>query len=519
MNFFALLTSGIVGLAVSWLTITGILLRSGVPNLARRGQDLHHGSAPAVSRLGGIALAAGFSASAFAMVFLFPGLLVLDRSHLVIILACLAMFGLGLWDDLRPLGARRKLAFQILVAILVHAGGLRIDQFQVPLIGTVFHFGVWGSILVTVGWLVALTNLVNLIDGVDGLAGGISLMLMCLLSYVCFNGAGTQFLCVGMAGALIGFLRFNFPPARIYMGDGGAYMLGFLVGVTTISSSQKGTIVASLAAPLFVLALPIIDTSVAILRRGLRGLPIFRPDRRHIHHRLLAQGWSRRRTVITIYCFCLLFLGLGFAAFWSRGQWLPALSGLGVLIVLLAAGKLSFSREWFFVGRVIGNSLRMRSDIQYALAQIRWLEMEARRSQSVELLWKDFLFIASKLGFVGAQLRLSDGVRDWDQSGGCRSVRTHSATLENGTLGVLDLRARVAANENEAEMCPSCGATCDCQTVLDPETFDIVSEVLIEGWLKAARGWMRYQNEERLTEIASLRFDMSRLPSVSFRRL
>src|SRR5204862_6919984 len=154
-----------------------------------------------------------------------------------------------------------------------------------------------------------MTNLISLVDGVDGLAGGICLMLMALLSYVGHVNGSFVLLTAGMAGALLGFLRFNFPPARIYMGDGGAYFLGFQIGVFSIASSQKGAIFGALAAPLFVLALPILDVALAILRRGFRGLPIFRPDRSHIHHRLIGMGLSRRKVVVSIYALTLVSWG------------------------------------------------------------------------------------------------------------------------------------------------------------------------------------------------------------------
>src|SRR5258707_2855404 len=150
-----------------------------------------------------------------------------------------------------------------------------------------------------------------------------------------------------MAGALLGFLCFNFPPARVYMGDGGAYLLGFQIGLFSIASSHKGTIAAALIAPLFVLALPLLDMVLAILRRGLVGLPLFRPDRRHIHHRLPEMGLSRTRVVLSLYAVTLIFLAMGFAAFWSGGQLVPLLLGMAVLILFLCAGRLSFSRRWF----------------------------------------------------------------------------------------------------------------------------------------------------------------------------
>ncbi len=234
-----------------------------------------------------------------------------------------------------------------------------------------------------------------------------------------------SFLGAGMAGALLGFLWFNFPPARIYMGDGGAYFLGFLMGCMTIVSSQKGTIFAALIAPLFVLALPILDTSLAIVRRGVQGLPLFRPDRSHIHHRLMETGFSRRKVVVWIYAFTALFLALGFVAFWWHGQHLAELFGAGMVIILLAAGQLNFSREWFAVGRTLGNSLTLRSEIQYALAQTRWLILEGTRCNHLESLCEDTVFIARKLGFAQVHVRLEDGGKTWqlltvDENHDCR---------------------------------------------------------------------------------------------------
>src|SRR5437867_2793106 len=175
-----------------------------------------------------------------------------------------------------------------MIATATYSWGVQIELFKNPFTGTEYALG-FGGYLATVVWLVAMTNLINLIDGIDGLAGGIGFMLMCLLAYVGW-GVDLRFSTVaagGMAGALLGFLYYNFPPAKIYMGDGGAYFLGFLIGVLAIVNSNKGTVVAALIAPLFALALPIADVLLAIFRRWLSGLPIFRPDRKHIHHQLI----------------------------------------------------------------------------------------------------------------------------------------------------------------------------------------------------------------------------------------
>jgi UDP-GlcNAc:undecaprenyl-phosphate GlcNAc-1-phosphate transferase len=156
----------------------------------------------------------------------------------------------------------------------------------------------------------------------------------------------------GMVGAIIAFLRYNFPPAKIYMGDGGAYFLGFLVAELSMVNSHKGTVIASLLAPLFVLALPILDVALAIARRGLKGLPIFRPDRRHIHHQLLGLGYSTRKTVLALYFVTLVLLLFGVVVFWSNGRWAPILLGVAGTACIVSARSFSFSREWFAVGRV-----------------------------------------------------------------------------------------------------------------------------------------------------------------------
>jgi len=421
--------------------------------------------------------------------------------------ASLAMFGLGLWDDLFVLGARRKLIGQLAIASAAYWIGIEINKFQIPFTGHIVDLGFW-SWPVTVFWLVALTNLINLIDGVDGLAGGICLMLMILLVYVGGGTGDLSFIAAGMAGALLGFLWFNFPPARIYMGDGGAYFLGFLIGCKTIAGSQKGTVFAALTAPLFVLALPILDTALAILRRGLRGLPLFRADRSHIHHHLLDAGLSRRHVVLVTYAFTAIFLGLGFVAFWSHGQHLAILLGFGILVTLLAAGQMNFSREWFAVGRILGNSLNMRSEIQYALAQTRWLVMEGARCQSIAVLCDDTVFIARKLGFDTVRIQLEDDERTWQITPGsgdnCRLFRHNMPSHPERfiELGVVRSEARGDANSGDTAKIlrttvltksgasrQMSGSGTPAIVEHDEREFSILSELLAEAWAKAVAVW------------------------------
>ena len=485
MEWIELLTGAVVGLITSLCLIPLILQASRRYRLARR-SEAHHTDQIPVSRLGGIALAGSFIA--VILIFSFVPLpdfaLTLDRW--LMIGASLAMFGLGLWDDLFALGARRKLVGQILIASIAYFCGIGIANFRIPFTDHIIDLGLWAW-PITVFWLVAMTNLINLIDGVDGLAGGICLMLMILLVYVSWQGGFVAIIAAGMVGALLGFLRFNFPPARIYMGDGGAYFLGFLIGCLTIVTSQKGTIFAALVAPLFVLALPIIDTALAILRRGVRGLPLFRPDRKHIHHRLLASGYSRRNVVLGLYGFTAFFLVLGVFVFYSHGQYFALLLGIGTLSIILAAGKFNFSREWFSIGRVLGNSMESRANIHYAMSLSRWLALEGIRATTVEQIALDVVFIARKLGFNSVRMRLEDEEKVWQLNGGGReNSRCYQHKLPGHKYCFVELciaRANLKASPDELNF---------SEAALN--TFSIQAELVAEGWAKAMGDWKkRYQ--------------------------
>lgn len=456
---------------VTWLAIPVILRR--LAFLKQNGvSQPHHTQKRERARLGGLAMVISFLIISVAISFWFPGDAAQAQTRWAVVCSVAAMFLLGFWDDLKPLGARKKLIGQILIALAAWCAGIHIEAFKNPLTGSICQLGPIGGCALTVFWLIALPNLINLIDGMDGLAGGIALMLMGLLCYAGWGGsAAFPALCAaGMVGALIGFLRYNFPPARIYMGDGGAYFIGFLMAELSIINSHKGTIAAGLLAPLFVLALPIADVSLAILRRGVRGIPIFRPDQRHIHHKLLGIGYTPRRAVLTLYFLSLIFLVLGLVMFLSQGRWAPALFGVACLVFILSARCFSFSREWFAVGRVLGNSIEMRETIQYALTMSHWLEMEAARCGSMENLWLDFEFLAMKLNFAHVKLVLPDGIREWRKKGDGQfppaQMRHFSRELGGNGCMVLELEMEAAE-----------------------DLFSNLCDITCEAWLKAATRW------------------------------
>ena len=472
----------LVGFGVCWGLIPLIRRTAAARSTEPDSHSFHHTHKGHVPRFGGIALASAFmGVTLMASFFATSGKL---QTDVIVAVSCLAMFALGLRDDVRPLGAKIKLLAQFGIATGAYFCGLQIEVLNNPLTGKAMELGVW-SLPVTVFWIVALTNLINLIDGMDGLAGGICLMLMCLLAYAGLgqtDGSGYSFatlLSVGMAAALIGFLCFNFPPAKIYMGDGGAYFLGCLIAVLTISTSHKGTVAAGLIAPLFALALPIADVVLAIVRRGLSGLPIFRPDRKHIHHRLLQSGLSRRRAVLTLYAISMLCVLMAFAVFWTQGKLVPILFGLMSLVVFSAARLLGFFRNFWEVRKILGSSFQLRRESRYALAMMAWLEMEAERCDALQELWTSYLFFTRKLGFAHVRLVLSHGTDFvWKSHGsGAEKPEWHRASHEIALANIRAIEFSAAA------------------TSMSAETFQHLAELAAEAWIKAAHRWKEASGE------------------------
>jgi UDP-GlcNAc:undecaprenyl-phosphate GlcNAc-1-phosphate transferase len=468
------LVMGLTGAVACWAFLVLVLWVCGRRRAGARAGEFHHAASGAsVPRYGGLALV-----GAFVVLRLLHGAFngwdwISDARPGAVLATSVAMFAVGFWDDLKPLGARKKLLLQIIIALAAYGLGLQVTGIKNPFTGEVLQLQSLG-IALTVLWLVAMTNLINLVDGIDGLAGGVSLMLMCLLAYVSFNAASLQFaIAIGMAGALLVFLRFNFPPARIYMGDGGAYFLGFLIGALTIASSHKGTVLAALIAPVIALGLPIIDTATAILRRGLTGLPLFRADRKHIHHRLLQRGLSRTKTVLFLYAVSVVFLLMAFAMFWTEQRFVPIVFGLVFLCFLFVLQGRALGLDWVTVGRVIGNSRAMRRHTQYVMALACWLEMEAERKDTLEGLWDDYLFMARKVGCTRVKIVFSDSHRAWtaDGQGSLPPAPEHVFEFNPGVRMLVMLQSDPRQHEAAAA--------------------NHLSELLAEAWVKAASRWAK----------------------------
>lgn len=305
----------VVALLVAWLG-TDLLIPHVVRFAKKFGKldqpDARKVHKEPIPRLGGIAIFLGFILALITIELLDPGFLTKRGfAWYGIILGSTLMFCLGVADDLKSLPAKFKFLIQIGVALLAYWLDIRIEFLTNPF-GGMIMLPQWLSICVTVFWLVGITNTVNLIDGLDGLAAGVStiagitLFIIALKTHQIFSAL----IVLSLVGGTIGFLRYNFNPAKIFMGDSGSLFLGFTLAAISVSGVLKLAATFSILIPILVLAVPILDTSMAILRRASRGKPIFQPDKEHLHHKLLGRGMSQRRAVITIYGISALLAGI-----------------------------------------------------------------------------------------------------------------------------------------------------------------------------------------------------------------
>lgn len=224
-----------------------------------------------------------------------------------IIVGALIIIILGIIDDKYEISAKVKLSGQILAACAVMGSGLTIEVLNIPFIG-VFHLGIF-SYVVTLFWILAITNAINLIDGLDGLSAGISSIVFASIAFLAFSADKMLILTLSLIllGSTLGFLFHNFHPAKIFMGDTGSMFLGYSIAILSLLGLYKSVTLFSFVVPIMILGVPIFDTSFAIIRRLVNRKPISEADKSHLHHRLLALGLSHRDTVLVIYGFGLIF--------------------------------------------------------------------------------------------------------------------------------------------------------------------------------------------------------------------
>ena len=237
-----------------------------------------------------------------------------------VLVALVSAFGLGLADDVKNIRAYQKLFIQVLIGLTVAYSGLRIQN--ITILGHQIQFGFF-SYVITASWVVALLNAVNLIDGMDGLAAGILIIVMSFTFVIGIIESNFFVSLISgiLLGSLVGFYIFNFPPAKIFMGDGGSYFLGCMYAVISLMGMKKTSMAIMMAVPLVLLFLPVADITYITFRRIKKKESIFKADKNHIHHRLLSLGLSARQIIALTYLVCISFGLIGVLIALTGGQY------------------------------------------------------------------------------------------------------------------------------------------------------------------------------------------------------
>lgn len=292
-----------------------------------------------IPRIGGLGIYFAFMVSVIVTVFMSMPYIEMRHEIIGLIFSASLIVLLGLIDDYKNLPAKIKFLGQIAAAtVLVLGFDVRIDFITDPF-GDYLYLE-WAAVPATIFWLVGLTNTVNLIDGLDGLAAGISAIasitiLLVALENNFFLVAG---LTAALAGAAAGFLFYNSYPAKIFMGDTGSMFFGFMLAGISVMGSMKSTATITLVVPILALGVPILDTTFAIIRRLLGGQPIFKPDKGHLHHRLLNLGFTQRQAVFLIYVISAV-LGLSAIALTEVSSQIAILILAVVIITIFYGAK------------------------------------------------------------------------------------------------------------------------------------------------------------------------------------
>lgn len=343
-TYFALFSIATIASLVTTPLIRRFCQRYKLLDVPLDGRRIH---STAIPRLGGVALylscLAALSMLPFVDNLLTQTLSGLRPEFLTLFIPATLVLLVGGYDDLRGTNATVKFVGLGLIATLFYAMGGRIDALSIPLFGSV-ELPPLVSFVITVVWLVGITNAFNLIDGLDGLASGAALFSSLVILGVSISQERTMMIVVSLVlcGALAGFLRYNFNPASIFLGDSGSLFIGFVLAALSVLGTQKATTAVAIVVPILAFGFPMVDTAMTMGRRVLSRKPVFQGDNEHIHHMLLARGWSQRRVAFVLYGVCALF-GLAALIFPATGS---KLTGFMLFVlsvaVIIAVGHLRY---------------------------------------------------------------------------------------------------------------------------------------------------------------------------------
>jgi len=334
-------------------------------------QDRHLHLIP-LPRLGGVAIFISFLFSLAVSAVIasrFPSLYsaLSLKTLLTILLPATLVFLLGVYDDLYGVGPYVKFAVQSLAGSMLFMGGLRI--LNIPVLFGAHQLPWFLGLPLTILWVLAITNAFNLIDGLDGLAAGSALFSTLVVFVVALvNGYSlVTVMTIALAGAILGFLRYNFNPATIFLGDSGSLFIGFLLSALALAGAQKSPTIVAVAIPVVSFGLPILETSLSVLRRLISGRPVFTADREHIHHKLLQHGLTHRQVVTVLYAVSAVFALLSLFLLWPTGSSLGlvlAVLGIGIWVGVQRLGYLELGE----LGRVAQRTFEQRQIVINNLA-------------------------------------------------------------------------------------------------------------------------------------------------------
>ena len=332
----------VVSLVISFLTspvVKNFAYKVGAIDVPKDARRMHKVPIP---RLGGLAIFFGFIVG----ILLFDKI---DRQMQGILLGAVVIVVLGVVDDITPLPAKLKFVVQIIAALIPVFHGVVIKAVSNPNLlsdNAYWQMGNISSVVITVLWIVAITNSVNLIDGLDGLANGVSAISATTVLVIALIGGQFQVAVVmaALVGACVGFMPYNMNPAKMFMGDTGATFLGYILATMSIEGLFKFYAIISFAVPFLILGLPIFDTAFAFIRRIAHGQSPMHADRSHIHHRLIDMGLNQKQAVATLYVISAI-LGLSAVVLTTSGEGRAMLLFLVLCIVAVVAARVVFPKE------------------------------------------------------------------------------------------------------------------------------------------------------------------------------
>ena len=351
-------------------TLFAFLLTPPAVRLARRLGALDRAQNPPIPRIGGVAIMAGATLALLGLGLLFAptgNLLKVGWIELSAgLTAAIGIGALGLVDDIVRLRPRVKFAIEILIAAGLFAAGLQIRTLWLPAPFGIVQLATPVAVFVTILWIVGITNAFNLLDGIDGAAAGAAVfsLLAMFVTAITLDRPLIALLTVTLAGATLGFLPFNFPPARVYLGDVGSLSLGFALAVLAIEGAAKGPAIVALAIPMVAFAVPVLDTLVAVVRRAVRGAPVFKGDHEHLHHRLLDLGLTKRQAAMVLYAVCAAFALASMLFLNPNARGMAVVLSMVGLVVWLAVRYLRL-HEFYELARLASRGIQQTRAIQF----------------------------------------------------------------------------------------------------------------------------------------------------------